>query len=80
MTNTELKQLRKLLFLDVTEAAKLIGECKQRSWQRWESGSRAIPEYFKAAEGGGNELKWRLAQSVSAQLVCEKDAYKWRKE
>lgn len=115
MTNNELKQLRTLLFLDVTEAAKLIGECEPRTWQRWEKGDRAIPydvirdiqmlaltrlemlqiEFddanpnyryfesysdFKAAGGAGNELKWRLAQSVSAQLLCEREADKWRAE
>ncbi|TQP89061.1 DUF1870 family protein [Vibrio cholerae] len=115
MTNQELKQLRRLLFLEVSEAAALIGECEPRTWQRWEKGDRAIPDdviqtirmlalsrieylqvehdesdpsirYFetfdeyKAAGGGGNELKWRLAQSVATALLCERDADKWRKE
>nr|AKN37110.1 Putative cytoplasmic protein [Vibrio cyclitrophicus]AKN38181.1 hypothetical protein [Vibrio splendidus] len=43
MTNHELKQLRRLLFLEVSEAAELIGECEPRTWQRWEKGDRAIP-------------------------------------
>lgn len=43
MTNNELKQLRRLLFLEVSEAAALIGECEPRTWQRWEKGDRAIP-------------------------------------
>lgn len=115
MTNHELKQLRRLLFLDVSEAAALVGECEPRTWQRWEKGERAIPgdviqtmqmmalsrmEYlqvehdesdpsiryfetfdeYKAAGGGGNELKWRLAQSVAAALLCESEAEKWREE
>lgn len=112
MTNHELKQLRTLLFLDVTEAAKWIGECEPRTWQRWEKGDRAVPDdvarqmqmlalsrldmlqfecdennpnyrYFERfsefkAAGGGNELKWRLAQSVASQLLCEREADKWR--
>lgn len=115
MTNHELKQLRRLLFLEVSEAAQWIGECEPRTWQRWEKGVRAIPndviqrvqmlalsrlEYlqfehdesdpsiryfetldeYKAAGGGGNELKWRLAQSVAAALLCESEAEKWREE
>jgi hypothetical protein len=43
MTNQELRQLRTLLFLDVTEAAKYVGSCEPRTWQRWEKGDRAIP-------------------------------------
>ena len=115
MTNHELKQLRRLLFLEVSEAAQLIGECEPRTWQRWEKGDRAIPrdviqkvqmlslsrlEYlqhehdesdpsiryfetfheYKAAGGGGNELKWRLAQSVATALLCEREAESWREE
>ncbi|KEK29120.1 Aca2/YdiL-like domain-containing protein [Shewanella xiamenensis] len=117
MTNTELKQLRTLLFLDVTEAAQHIGDCEPRTWQRWEKGDRAVPvdvaqtmqmlaltrvdmlqveydaadpmyqyfseyEDFKAATGatGASVLKWRLAQSVSAQLVSEQQAEIWRAE
>lgn len=43
MNNNELKQLRTLLFLDVTEAAKYIGDCEPRTWQRWEKGDRTVP-------------------------------------
>ncbi|WON78055.1 DUF1870 family protein [Serratia sp. UGAL515B_01] len=115
MNKNELKQLRRLLFLEVTEAAKLIGECEPRTWQRWEKGDRVIPndvaqivqmlaltrlerlqfafndtdpnyryfetfEEYKAANGCGNELMWRVAQSVSASLICEREADKWRSE
>lgn len=44
MTNTELKALRRLFFLDVTEAAQFIGNCHVRTWQRWEQGTRSIPD------------------------------------
>ena len=44
MTNYELQALRKLLFLDVAEAAKEIGEVTTRTWQRWEDGSRKVPQ------------------------------------
>lgn len=115
MTNHELKQLRRLLFLNVSDAASLIGNCEPRTWQRWEKGDRTIPndvireiqmlaltrleqlqvefdesdpnyryfetfDEYKAAGGAGNELKWRLAQSVASTLLCESEAEKWRKE
>ncbi|MGM6589807.1 DUF1870 family protein [Vibrio parahaemolyticus] len=115
MTNQELKQLRRLLFIEVSEAAALIGECEPRTWQRWEKGDRAIPndvsreiqmlaltrlerlqvefdetdpnyryfetfDEYKAYGGTGNELKWRLAQSVATTLLCETEADKWREE
>lgn len=44
MTNIELKALRRLFFLDVSEAARFIGDCHVRSWQRWEQGTRRIPD------------------------------------
>lgn len=47
MTKYELKQLRKLLFIEVIEAAKHIGGCEPRTWQRWESGDRGIPPDVK---------------------------------
>lgn len=43
MTNYELKQLRKLLFIEVAEAAEFLGQCEPRTWQRWEKGDRNIP-------------------------------------
>lgn len=44
MDNYQLQALRKLLFLDVAEAAALIGEVTPRAWQRWEQGSRKVPQ------------------------------------
>lgn len=39
--------MRKLLMLDVAEAADLIGNATPRAWQRWESGDRSIPDDVK---------------------------------
>ena len=39
----ELQAIRKLLMLDVAEAAEYIGNVSVRSWQYWESGERSIP-------------------------------------
>ena len=44
MTNKELQALRKLLMLDVSEAAKEIGGLKgSRSWQYWEANRSPVP-------------------------------------
>ncbi|MBH3136410.1 DUF1870 family protein [Serratia marcescens] len=44
MTNIELKALRQLLALECSEAAEHIGNVSTRSWQRWEDGSRPVPD------------------------------------
>lgn len=43
LNNSELQAMRKLLMLDVSEAAEWIGNVTPRTWQRWESGDRSIP-------------------------------------
>ena len=115
MKNFELKQLRKLFFLDVTEAAKWVGDVEPRTWQRWEDGTRNIPldvietmqmlaltriellavefdpnnvayRYFETVDehtkalGAYSVIKWRMAQSIAAQLTLEKHAAIWRQE
>lgn len=47
MLNKELKALRKILFLSVTEAAEHIGYVSARTWQRWELGEYKIPDDVK---------------------------------
>ncbi|HIB8304997.1 TPA: DUF1870 family protein [Serratia marcescens] len=44
MTNKELKALRQLLALECSEAAEHIGFVSTRSWQRWEDGTRSVPD------------------------------------
>lgn len=44
MNNLELQACRKLLMLDVAEAAELVGKVSPRSWQYWESGRSPVPE------------------------------------
>lgn len=43
MINSDLQVLRKMLFLDVAEAASAIGDVTVRTWQRWEDGTRKVP-------------------------------------
>ncbi len=43
INNSELQACRKLLMLDVSEAAELIGNVSNRTWQYWESGRSQVP-------------------------------------
>lgn len=43
LNNHELQAMRKLLMLDVSEAAELIGKVSNRTWQYWESGRSPVP-------------------------------------
>jgi len=47
MNNVKLQAARKLLFLDVREAAEDIGNFSIRHWQHLEAGDRTIPEDVK---------------------------------
>lgn len=44
LNNSELQACRKLLMLDASEAAELLGNVSVRSWQYWESGRSPVPE------------------------------------
>jgi hypothetical protein len=43
LNNHELQALRKMLMLDVSEAAELIGKVSNRTWQYWEAGRNKVP-------------------------------------
>lgn len=44
MNNKELQASRKLLFLEVSEAAEHIWQVSEQMWQQWESGEASIPD------------------------------------
>lgn len=44
MNNKELQAARKLLMLDVSEAAEHAGGVSARSWQYWEGGRSPVPD------------------------------------
>jgi hypothetical protein len=44
LTNSELQATRKILMLDVSEAAEGIGKVSNRTWQYWESGRSKVPD------------------------------------
>lgn len=74
MKNTELEALRRLLFFSQAEAAELIGGCAHRTWQRWESGDRHIPD--RIAEQIQELVAWRgraldAARSEIARAAAE---------
>lgn len=58
MNNKELQATRKLLMLDVSEAAELIGGVSPRTWQYWEAGRNAVPT--EVADEMRNLLSIRL--------------------
>lgn len=43
LNNFELQAIRKLLCLDVSEAAELVAKVSNRTWQYWESGCSPVP-------------------------------------
>lgn len=43
MNNLELQAARKLLMMDVSEAAAEIGKVSNRTWQYWEAGRSPVP-------------------------------------
>jgi hypothetical protein len=43
LNNLELTAIRKIMMLEVTEAAELIGKVSTRTWQYWESGRSPVP-------------------------------------
>lgn len=44
LNNHELQAIRKLLMLDVSDAAELIGKVSTRTWQYWEVGRNRVPD------------------------------------
>lgn len=44
LNNYELQAMRKMLMLEVREAAEFIGGVSVRSWQYWESGRSPVPD------------------------------------
>lgn len=44
MNNHELQAMRKMLMLDVSEAAEFVGKVSARTWQHWEAGKYNVPD------------------------------------
>ncbi|MCW7763393.1 DUF1870 family protein [Photorhabdus luminescens] len=69
MTNKELQALRKLLMLDVTEAAKFIGKVSTRSWQYWETGRSAVPSDVKEEMLDLMAVRLEMMSEIDKKLV-----------
>lgn len=69
MTNLELQALRRLLFFSRPEAAQWVGQCQHRTWNRWEDGSRPIPN--RVAESVRDLVAWRknALDAMRAQIA-----------
>lgn len=73
LNNFELQAIRKLLMLDVTEAAELIGNVSTRSWQYWESGERTIPDDVESEMFALSSIRNEIITGV---IVADEDERK----
>ena len=69
----ELQAMRKLLMLDVREAAEMIGRVSVRAWQYWEAGGRPIPddvdmEIYALVQQRGNLIEEMLELAEPVKL------------
>lgn len=74
MTKEQLQQLRKALFLDITEAAEFIGGVSPRTWQRWEKGDVNVPLDVERKIKKLNEMQNQALDSV----LCESIEYSYK--
>jgi len=79
MSPSELQALRRMLFLEISEAAPIIGKCSKRAWQYWESG-RSIPpdKVYKSLEMSikfRNNLFNKAKKEISSS--SNKTSLKW---
>ncbi|EJG5414320.1 DUF1870 family protein [Salmonella enterica] len=72
MSNLALIACRQMLFLEVPEAAELIGKIGERTWRYYESGKRPIPE--RVMENLHNILECRML--ILERMEREADEYR----
>lgn len=68
MTGKELQALRKMLMLDASEAAELVGNVSTRSWQYWEAGKYAVPTDVEIAMESMLEKRAARIEEVEASI------------
>lgn len=71
MNAKELQALRKMLMLDVSEAADIIGGVSKRSWQYWESGRSPVPDDVENKMMGLLEQRQYLMSEIEARINKE---------
>ncbi|EAM1616365.1 DUF1870 family protein [Salmonella enterica] len=72
MNNLELIACRQLLFMDIPEAAELIGGVGQRTWRYYEAGRSPIPKALIEKMSGILECRELLLQ----RMMDEADEYR----
>ncbi|EDY2030086.1 DUF1870 family protein [Salmonella enterica] len=74
MNHLELIACRQLLFLEVPEAAKEIGQIGERTWRYYESGKRPVPDRIAERMAGILECRRLLME----RMEQEADDYRAR--
>lgn len=73
MNAKELQALRKMLMLDVSEAAEIIGGVSTRSWQYWEAGRSPVPDDVEDKMMRALTQRQHLMDEIEANLDKEGD-------
>jgi len=77
MTFTELEALRRLLFFSVPAAAEHVGRCDVRSWRKWESGDRRVPDDVAAKIEALIDWRNRALEAMSDAIGGDDVAVIW---
>ncbi len=73
MNNFELQAIRKLLMLEVSEAAEYLGKVSSRTWQYWESGRSKVPDDVEIELYGLTQLRNKVINETLF-VDCENGA------
>ncbi|WP_165465610.1 DUF1870 family protein [Enterobacter cloacae] len=69
MNNLALLACRKMLFLEVAEAAKYIGNVEARTWRYYEAGRSAIPEHIASKMIGFMQRRDSLLDELRQKAI-----------
>ncbi|WP_437884630.1 Aca2/YdiL-like domain-containing protein [Pseudomonas sp. LRF_L74] len=69
MNNLELQAARKLLMMDVSEAAAEIGKVSPRTWQYWEAGRSPVPTDVALEVEAMLEVRLERMRAIDDQLA-----------
>src|SRR3546814_1610125 len=70
-SDLELQATRKLLMLDVAEAADLIGQVSPRTWQYWESGRNTVPADVSDEMQALLSIRGEMIDAITEQLPAD---------
>ncbi|WP_333855252.1 Aca2/YdiL-like domain-containing protein [Leclercia sp.] len=70
MKNLALIACRKLLFLEVVEAARYIGDVEPRTWRYYESGRSNIPEHIAKKMMGLMQRRLNVLSEMRAEAIA----------